>query len=127
MSLALLLIQRVLHFVIYLAAKPRLKTAYKHDVSRGGECTMANYVEARNSRKISTKSQTEQTDTSATDVSRWRTWWPAVVRNEAPTEPSATFKNRNVVTGLVRPRRRRNYPRNPLCSADTDYRFSCGR
>ncbi len=127
MSLALLLIQRVLHFVINVAAKPRLKPAYKNDVSRGGECTMTDYVEARNSRKISKKSQTQQTDTSATDVSHWRPWWPAVVWNEASAEPSATFKNRNVVTGLVRPRRRRTYPRIPLCSADTDYRFACGR
>ena len=64
MSLALLLIQRALHFNAYLAAKPRLKPTCKHDVSRGGECTMTNDVEARNSRKISKKSQSEQTDTS---------------------------------------------------------------
>jgi hypothetical protein len=56
MSLALLLNQRARHSVIYLAAKRRLQPAYKNYVSRGGECTMTSYFEARNGHKISKKS-----------------------------------------------------------------------
>lgn len=124
MSLALLLILRALHFNIYLAAKPRLKPTYKHHVSRGGECTMANYVEARNSRKISKKSQTEQTDKSTTEVNREE---PDIVRSGALTEPSAASRIGIVATGPGRAGRRPNCLQIALFSADIDYRFARGR
>ncbi len=106
------------------AAKLRLQTECRNAVSRGGECTMANCGESRNSHEISEKGQAGWPMTGVNDFIFVRRSHPFAAGCDAPTLHQFRINFRKFVSGHGSHRGNDIVRLISSCRANIDYRFA---